>query len=490
MRSTYATRRQPAKLAPDRRIAPLLATLASALSLSAPTPVRAQSVQPDWARVETETLEHFQALLRLDTRNPPGNETRAVTYLRQVLDREGIPSQVFARDPDRANLVARIRGSGARRPLLIMGHTDVVTVDESKWTHPPFGAVRDGGYVYGRGAVDDKDNLVASLMIMLMLQRLDVPLDRDVIFLAEAGEEGTTEWGINFMVEEHFPEIDSEYCLAEGGGVERAGGRVRFASIGTLEKVPRTLELVARGPSGHGSVPLTTNAVGRLGMAIGEITRWRPSVRLNETTSEFFRRVQTIATPEEAAAIQDLLSGDPQRTRAADEYFRENVPAWAAVLHATASPTILGAGNRRNVIPSEARATVDVRILPDDDPDEILREIAAVVNDSTIQLEFASGNLRPAGGSSISNEAFRVIEQAVTRHYETLTLPTMGTGATDKAQMRARGVQCYGIGPALDREDGPLGFGAHSDQERILESELHRFVRFYWDIVTEIAGRS
>jgi acetylornithine deacetylase/succinyl-diaminopimelate desuccinylase-like protein len=448
-----------------------------------------QSPEPDWGRVETETIEHFQALLRLDTSNPPGNETRAVSYLREVLEREGIPTQVFARDPERANLVARIQGSGARRPLLIMGHTDVVTVDPSKWTHPPFGAVLDGGYVYGRGAVDDKDNLAASLMIMLMLQRLEVPLDRDVIFLAEAGEEGTTEWGINFMVEEHFPEIDAEYCLAEGGSVERAGGEVRFASIGTLEKVPRTLELVARGPSGHGSVPLTTNAVGRLGMAIGEITRWRPAVRLNETTSEFFRRVQTIATPEEAAAIQDLLSRDPRRTGAADEYFRENVPGWAAVLHATASPTILGAGNRRNVIPSEARATVDVRILPDDDPEEILRQIGAVVNDSTIEMSFATGNLRPAGGSSISNEAFRTIEGAVTRHYSTITLPTMGTGATDKAQMRARGVQCYGIGPALDREDGPLGFGAHSDQERILVSELHRFVRFYWDIVVELAGR-
>jgi acetylornithine deacetylase/succinyl-diaminopimelate desuccinylase-like protein len=453
-------------------------------------PVLAQSAQADWASAERETLEHFQALLRRDTSNPPGNETRAAGYLREVLEREGIPVQIFARDPARANLVARIQGNGARRPLLIMGHTDVVTVDPTRWTHPPFDAVRDGGYVYGRGAVDDKDNLAASLMIMLMLRRLEVPLDRDVIFLAEAGEEGTTEWGIDFMVEEHFPEIDAEYCLAEGGSVERAAGRVRFASIGTLEKIPATVELVARGPSGHGSVPLTTNAVGRLGAAVGEITRWRPQPRLNETTSEFFRRVQTLATPGEAAAIQDLLSGNPERMKEADEYFRENVPGWAAVLHASASPTILEAGNRRNVIPSEARATIDVRLLPDDDPDEVLEEIRAVVNDPTVEVRYFSERRRPAGGSSISTEAFRIIEQAVTRHYETLTLPTMGTGATDKAQVRAQGVQCYGIGPALDREDGPLGFGAHSDQERILETELHRFVRFYWDIVVEIAGRS
>ncbi len=144
----------------------------------------------DTAAIEAETLEHFQALLRLDTSNPPGNEARAVDYLKAVLDTAGIPNQVFATDPTRPNLVARLKGNGRKRPILIMGHTDVVTVDPKKWTHPPFGAAREGGYVYGRGAVDDKDNLVASLMLMLMLDRAKVALDRDVIFLAEAGEEG------------------------------------------------------------------------------------------------------------------------------------------------------------------------------------------------------------------------------------------------------------------------------------------------------------
>ena len=150
------------------------------------------SAQPrqDAAAIEAETLQHFQALLRLDTSNPPGNEVLAVEYVKQVLDKAGIRNQVFASDAKRPNLVARIKGNGKKRPLLVMGHTDVVTVDPKKWTHPPFGAVRDGGYVYGRGTVDDKDNLVASLMLVLMLKRSNVPLDRDVIFLAESGEAG------------------------------------------------------------------------------------------------------------------------------------------------------------------------------------------------------------------------------------------------------------------------------------------------------------
>src|ERR1041384_4982317 len=209
----------------------------------------------DWKAVEAETLRHFEALVRIDTSNPPGNETRAVEYLKHVLDAEGIPSQLFARDANRANLVARIKGNGAKKPILVMGHTDVVTIDPKKWVdHGPFSADVAGGYVYGRGTIDDKDNLVASLMLVLMLKRSAPALDRDVIFLAESGEEGSPAVGAQFMIDEHFDAIDAEYCLAEGGGVTRRGGRNLHANISTTEKEPRSVEIVAHGPSGHGSV--------------------------------------------------------------------------------------------------------------------------------------------------------------------------------------------------------------------------------------------
>ena len=200
-------------------------------------------------------MEHFQAILRLDTSNPPGNEGLVVDYLEAVLKKNGIETKRFANDPARPNLVARLRGNGKKRPLLVMGHTDVVKVDPGKWTHPPFSATRDGGYVYGRGTVDDKDNAVAGLMVMLQLKRLNVPLDRDVIFLAEAGEEASTEFGIKFMVENHWPEIDAEYCYAEGGGVTRTGSQIRFATVQSSEKIPYGVTLTARGPSGTGRRP-------------------------------------------------------------------------------------------------------------------------------------------------------------------------------------------------------------------------------------------
>src|SRR5688572_839585 len=180
-----------------------IALVAAALTS---TSLIAQSAsQPDWAKIEEETLRHFQAIIKIDSTDPPGREAGVVDYVKQVLEKDGIPTQTFAREAHRPNLVARIKGTGKQRPLLILGHSDTVNVDPKKWTHPPFGAVRDGGYVYGRGTVDDKDNVVSSLMVMLMLKRQKVALDRDVIFLAEAGEEGSSSLGIQFMANEHFP---------------------------------------------------------------------------------------------------------------------------------------------------------------------------------------------------------------------------------------------------------------------------------------------
>src|SRR5687767_15343172 len=190
------------------------ASLLAVMALTVVCPGSAQSPsQADGARFEEEALRHYQALLRFDTSDPPGNEQPAAEYLKQVLEQEGIPVETFALEKHRPNLVARLKGTGKKRPLLIMGHTDVVNVDPRKWTHPPFGAVRDGGYIYGRGTVDDKDNVVASLMTMVLRKRMNVALDRGVIFMAEAGEEGSTRVGIKSLTERHQSAIDAEYCL-------------------------------------------------------------------------------------------------------------------------------------------------------------------------------------------------------------------------------------------------------------------------------------
>jgi acetylornithine deacetylase/succinyl-diaminopimelate desuccinylase-like protein len=457
----------------------LLASLISSTALA--------QAQPDWKAVEEETLRHFQALLRFDTTDPPGNELPAADYIREVFAKEGIPTQVFALEKHRPNVVARLKGSGRKRPLLIMAHTDTVNVDPKKWTHPPFGAVRDGGYVYGRGTVDDKDNVAAAMMVLLLLKRHQVPLDRDVIFLAESGEEGTVRVGIKFMVENHYPEIDAEYCLAEGGGATRQNGQVKYASVQTLEKIPRAIELTARGVAGHGSVPLKTNPLSHLAKAVDKVVEWQPPITINETTGTYFKRLAALSSAEEAKRYRDVLSPDPRVSGPADEYFREHEPFHASVLRTSISPTIIQAGYRVNVIPSEAKATLDVRVHPDEDAEKVLEQVRQVVNDPAVEVAWAPRDVRPHGITRLNTEAFQAIEAAVTKHYNVPTLPLMSTGATDMAYLRAKGMQCYGVGPALDIEDGPKGFSAHSDQERIVESELHRFVRFNYDVVVDLA---
>lgn len=461
----------------------LLAVALLSTSLLAQTPS-----QPDWARVEEETLRHFQAILKMDSTDPPGKEDHVVAYLKQVLEADGIPVQTYAMEAHRPNLVARIKGSGRQRPLLLMAHSDTVNVDPKKWTHPPFGAVRDGGYVYGRGTVDDKDNVVANVMTMLMLKRLNVKLDRDVILLIEAGEEGSSRLGIQFMANQHWSEIDAEFCYAEGGGVTRTGGTVKYARVQTVEKIPRAITVTAKGVAGHGSVPLETNALAHLGEAVGAIAAWTPPMRINETTAAYFKRLATVSTPEEAARYRDILSPDPKISGPADAYLRKNEPSHWSMLRTSLSPTMISGGYRTNVIPSEGTATIDTRLAPDEDPAKFLELVKQVVNDPQVDVSYGARDTRPPTPTAkLDSDAFKAIETNVTKHYKAITLPTMSTGATDMAFLRQKGMQCYGIGPALDSEDGPKGFGAHSDQERILESELYRFVRFTWDAVVDLA---
>ena len=448
---------------------------------------QAQVNDPNWAEVEIETLEHFRALLQFDTSDPPGRELPAAEYLRDVLEAEGIPVEVLFNDPERPNVLARLQGNGSKEPLLIMAHTDVVNVDPDKWSFPPFSATVDDGYVYGRGAVDDKDNLASALMVMLELKRQNVPLERDVIFLAESGEEGATEYGIEYMVNEHFDKIDAEFCLAEGGSVARVNREVQYAGIQTVEKIPYRVELVATGVAGHGSVPLQTNSVTRLAKAVTAIADWRTPIRLNETTAAYFERLASISPTEAAERYLNVL--DPGRASDSDEYFLTNEPRHASMLRSSLSPNIFDAGYRINVIPSEARASVDFRALPDENIPEFLEEVRRVVNDPAVEVSLGARNTRPRGQASLTTTAFAAIESGINKHYGVITLPTMSTGATDMAYLRNLGIQCYGIGPAIDTEDAALGFGAHSDQERILISELHRFVRFNWDIVIELAAQ-
>jgi len=443
----------------------------------------------DWSAVNQETLKHFQALVRMNTSDPPGNEAPAVAYLKAVLEGAGIPVQVFATNPKRPNLVARLKGSAVKRPILIMGHTDTVPANPASWKeHGPFSADRAGGYIFGRGAVDDKDNVVASLMTLLLLKRQNVPLDRDVIFLAEAGEEGNTQVGIAFMVAKQWPFIQAEFCLAEGGGVDRRKGRIGAMTVMTTEKVPARASLVVRGTAGHGSVPLPDNAIARLARALAQLSEWQPPMQMNDTTRAYFQGLAAAAPPEQAARYKALL--DPARSPEAEAYLRLNEPTHNSMLRTSISPTVIAAGDRSNVIPSEARATLDIRAVPGEDLEAFFAEMKRRIGDDKVEIVRASMGRPPAPPSRLATEMFRALETLGKRLYPgSVVLPGMLTGATDMAYLREKGVECYGIGPMQDSEDAEAGYGAHSDQERILEEELYRFVRFQYEAVREVAQK-
>ena len=288
------------------------------------------------------------------------------------------------------------------------------------------------------------------------------------------------------MSEQHWSDIDAEYCFAEGGGITRLRGTALYATVQVAEKHARTMELVAHGVSGHASVPLESNPIVHLGAALQKIGAWVPPIVLTDTVRAYFTRLADVSPAIVAQRYRDVL--DPRRVTAVEQFFRAREPRHAALLHATLSPTILAGGQGFNVIPSEAKATLDVRMLPEEDPATILRLVRQVVGDPAVTVDWAPRTVRPTGTSSIETEAFKSIEQTVKKHYGVPTLPTLGTGATDMSFLRAKGVQCYGIGPAVDDEDGPRGYGAHGDQERILESELERFVRFQYDLVVALAS--
>jgi acetylornithine deacetylase/succinyl-diaminopimelate desuccinylase-like protein len=433
-------------------------------------------------------LRHYRALVQINTSSPPGNETKVVEYLKHVLDAEGIPSKVFALDPNRANLVARLKGSGAKRPLLILAHTDVVPVQLEKWSVDPFGAVMKDGYVWGRGTNDDKDKLVAMLMSFVTLKRSGATLDRDVIFLAESGEEADpTGVGINFMVREHFDEIDAEFAVTEGGTARIENGRVTTVSIGTTEKVPKRARLVATGTAGHGSVPRQDNAVVHLASAIAKVGTWETPMHLNDTTREYFRRLAEVSPPDKAARYRALL--DPQTAKSVQRYLAEQEPATYSLLRTSVVPTMLKGGVGPNVIPSEVEATLDIRALPGEDIAEFYDAMRRVIADPAVKIVPIAPTRPEAPPSRIDTEMFRTLEAVAKRLYPgTTVLPSMSTGASDMAQLRAKGIQSYGIGPAVTDEDR-LQYGAHSDVERLSEASLYSFVQFAWLAISEIATK-
>lgn len=472
------------------RLRPMMIAITTTVALLAPGSF-ARSFQnlptPDFAAARDEVVRILTGFVRVDTSNPPGNETKGAEYLKGILDREGIASEIFEKEPGRGNIVARLKGNGRKRPILLMGHIDVVGVEREKWSVEPFAGLVKDGYIYGRGSSDDKGMASACLEVFLLLHRLKLPLDRDVIFLAEAGEEGTSGVGIDFMVDHHWDKIECEYALNEGGMIYSVDGKVKYVGVATTEKVPRGFRLVARGTSGHGSVPRPDNAITHLAAAVAKVGNWQAPMRLNETTRAFFSRLAKISPADDAFLYTHLE--DPANSEMIQEKLRTQYVTYNSMLRTSIVPTIIKGGFRSNVIPGDAEATLDVRAVPDEDISALAASLRKLINDPAVEVIPPTNLGRPANPpSKLETDMFRALEGSQAKLFPgVVTLPMMLTGATDSAQLRAKGVQAYGLGSvAGDRERASV----HGNDERISVEGLGKFVEFiYWAVVDVAASK-
>jgi acetylornithine deacetylase/succinyl-diaminopimelate desuccinylase-like protein len=430
-----------------------------------------------------EASNFLKDLVRIDTQDPPGNESLVAQYLATVLRREGINVEVLEPVPGRASVVARLKGDGSRRPILLMAHEDTVPVDRVHWTVDPFAAVQLGDVLYGRGTLDDKGMIAANLEVMLQLKRSNTPLARDVIFLAEASEERGSEAGMQTIVNKYWDKIACEYALNEGGYSLVEKDEVKYIGVATGEKLPRKAILAATGTSGHGSVPIGDNAVIHLADAVSKVGKWDSPVRLNETTREFFDRLSVNASPDEATMYRNL--SDP----VVQQELRTKKPQYYSMLVSSVVPTMLRAGLKENVIPPTAEATLDVRVLPDENLPKFWQELTAVIGDPAVKIvpiddSFA---MPSAPASSVKSEMFAALEKAQKAvAHNAITVPVMTTGATDSSFLRAKGVQAYGIkAPRTDAENRT----EHGNDERVELRYLGMFVQYIYAAVTEVAAR-
>jgi acetylornithine deacetylase/succinyl-diaminopimelate desuccinylase-like protein len=446
-------------------------------------------LKPDWPAIEAETIEHLQALIRFDTTNPPGNELPLAQHIARELDKAGVENELLVPATGRAALIGRIRGNGSKRPVILLAHMDVVGVEADKWSCDPFGGLVRDGYLYGRGAIDDKGMLAANLMAMLLLARTmsaNGGLQRDVVFVATADEEAGGECGIRWIGAHHSDLLDAEFAINEGGRTRIIAGGRRYFAIQTAEKISHLVTLTARGPAGHAAVPLPGNAIMLLARALARLSDYLEPVVLTETTRAFFSQLSRVwPDAKESSAMRDLASSDGKVVTDAAAILSAT-PVFNAVLRNGVSATLASSGILGNVIPAEATAVLNVRTLPGQNIDDVVKRLQSVAKEPSVEFTIAHRGQEapPSDGSSEMFDA--IAASAVELDPELAVVPYLSTGVTDSAYLRRRGVNCYGILPfPMEREDEER---MHGHDERVPLRSLHFGTRLIYESVRRVAA--
>ena len=443
----------------------------------------------NWKSATDETVGHLSRLIRAETVNPPGNEEPAIQVVKDILEREGLGSEdfkVLESAPGRVNLVARIRGDGSKRPLMLSGHVDVVPVEREHWTHDPFGGEVINGEVWGRGALDMKGFLSMYLQIFLQVRRQGLPLKRDLILAAIADEEAGFTHGSKFLSEQHRDLVNAEYALTEGGAMTMYFGKRKAYLIQVAEKGICWLRMTASGKPGHGSLPHEDNAVMHLA---GAIERIHKAGHLPVHITPTFRSMLKSASSQVQGPAKYAvgLMGNPKAVNLIQPRLKGQTRSMLTALTTnTCTPTVLQAGSKTNVIPSTAEVHLDCRKLPGQSVEDVIREVKAIVGEG-----FTFEPLQTSDGAQVSAESpfYKTLERCVRKmDSEGLIAPLMMPGATDASQYQKAGIQTYGFTPGLLPPDYPLVSLGHGHDERLPVTFIESGLPVLWDVIEEVCA--
>jgi len=439
----------------------------------------------DWTALGDETVDLLRRYLMIDTTNPPGNEVAGTRFLAGVLARDGIESETIEAAPGRASLRARLAGDGSLGGIILHHHVDVVYADRRYWTVDPFGGAIADGYLYGRGAIDMKSTGILHLAALLALKRARVPLKRDLVFLATADEEAGSEFGAQFIADRHRDWLaGAEYAISELAAIEtRPDLKAPLGAIVISEKTGLPLVLTARGAPGHGSMPWPDTAPNRLVRALNRLLDAERPPRVLPEVQEFFSRVATLMSPEQGAGYDDL-------TRSfRDPHFRARFFAdrqFAAMVRTTFAVTMLRGSEKSNVIPPEATAQLDCRMLAGDDPEEIAGWVRRVVADEHVEVAIGREpkipNLSPP-----DTALYKAMADALRRRAPgVVVVPMILVAFTDNWVFRRCGLHGYGFSPfVLDEAELQR---IHGNDERISLENVREGVRAYTEMLVDVAG--
>lgn len=432
------------------------------------------------ADLEQEGVDTLQKYIRIDTINPPGNESRAVEFFARIFEAEGIPYESVESAPGRGNIWARLKG-GSEPALILLNHMDVVPADDEFWDDDPLSGKIEDGYLYGRGTLDMKGTAIAHLQTFLALHRSGKTLNRDVIWMGTADEEAGGYFGAGWLVENR-PELFEGVglLLNEGGAGSVQDGKILFG-VEVTQKVPHWIRVKATGPSGHGSVPHAESAVTRLIGALHRIHSNPFTPRITGPVDAYFKALAPYVDEEWREAFSDM------KTAIKDPVFVDRLQAWNVGYHAlirnTISITMLEGSSKINVVPPDAFAELDCRMLPDQDPEEFLNELRYIIDDPNVSLETIMV-FTPAV-SSTDSPLYRAIEEIIGAHYpDAPIVPTVGRGFTDSHFFRDLGITCYGFTPyVIPAEDRG---GIHGNNERISLENIHLSIQLTREIVENV----